>query len=349
MNKRIPELDSLRGIAAVSVVIFHIFMFKPGFNFFKYGVTGVDLFFMISGFVIFMSISQIASAKEFIVNRFSRLFPVYWFCVTFTFLLFLIQSLKIFHNPFSLNLFAIYAANLTMLQNYFGIKDIDGSYWTLLVELQFYALIVLLYQFKLLRHIEKIGFTMLVLILILHIITTPVLRSYNESYFPILNHFPLFFAGIIFYKLFFKLIDQHKGYLIILCCLLLQITLFNHVGKALNFISRMEYIPALMVYFVLFMLLAHHKLMFIVNKYTLFFGKISYPLYVVHQFLTFNFLMPFLINRLGLSIGLAGGISFLIVTILAVMITNFIEIPMRVKFKQFFNKAKDPNFIVVQT
>jgi peptidoglycan/LPS O-acetylase OafA/YrhL len=347
MNKRIPELDALRGVAAISVVIFHTFIYEPGFGLVKYGVTGVDLFFMISGFVIFMSISQIANAREFIVNRFSRLFPVYWSCVTFTFLLFLIQSLKIFHNPFSFKLFIIYAANLTMLQNFFGINDIDGSYWTLLVELQFYALIVLLYQFKLLRNIEKIGIIILVSILIFNIFVSPNKPTHTNPYLPIFNHFPLFFAGIIFYKLYFKLIDQYKGYLIILCCLSLQIALFDHVGKASNFISRIEYIPTLMFYFILFVLLANHKLKFILSKYTLFFGKISYSLYVVHQFLIFNFLMPLLIKRLGLPIGLAGSISFVIVTILAAIITHFIETPMRIKFKQFFNKTKDPDFVPI--
>jgi len=43
-KRRVLELDSLRGIAALSVCFFH-------FGFFKFGIAGVELFFMISGFV----------------------------------------------------------------------------------------------------------------------------------------------------------------------------------------------------------------------------------------------------------------------------------------------------------
>lgn len=55
-SNRYTELDALRGIAALMVVFFHFTMDRPqGQMGFKLGVTGVDLFFIISGFVIFMS------------------------------------------------------------------------------------------------------------------------------------------------------------------------------------------------------------------------------------------------------------------------------------------------------
>ena len=59
---RIRELDSLRGIAALVVLIFHFSLLKPELlAFTKFGVTGVDLFFIISGFVITMSLDRIQS------------------------------------------------------------------------------------------------------------------------------------------------------------------------------------------------------------------------------------------------------------------------------------------------
>src|ERR1044072_9360250 len=86
-SSRIKELDALRGIAALMVVFFHYTFWRPqaklGFNL---GTTGVDLFFMISGFVIFMSLLHINQSKEFVINRISRLYPGYWACVTFTFI-----------------------------------------------------------------------------------------------------------------------------------------------------------------------------------------------------------------------------------------------------------------------
>ena len=70
--KRYQELDALRGIAALFVVLFHFTLNRPEAEYgLKLGVTGVDLFFIISGFVIFMSLTNINSSKEFIVNRVS--------------------------------------------------------------------------------------------------------------------------------------------------------------------------------------------------------------------------------------------------------------------------------------
>jgi peptidoglycan/LPS O-acetylase OafA/YrhL len=351
MNKRIPELDALRGIAAIAVVIFHVFLYKPGYDWVRFGVTGVDLFFMISGFVIFMSISHVANAREFIINRFARLFPVYWTCVTITFVLFLIQYLKVFHYPFSFSLFGVYATNLTMLQNYFGIKDMDGSYWTLLVELQFYTLIVILYQLKLLKQIEKIGLIFLVGILIYSTVFThsSALDKNVAIYAPIINHFSLFFAGIIFYKLYFKLINVYKAFAIILSCFLLQTLIFDHAGKAFNFLTRADYVSTLTVYFIFFMLLAYKKIIFITRKYILFLGKISYPLYVIHQFVSVYFLMPFFVNKLKLPIWMAGSITIIFVIVLAALITNYIEIPMRVKLKKRFTKVRKQDFVAVGT
>jgi len=94
-NSRISVLDSFRGIAAIFVVIYHytvkyseIFIgsnFEPLFLF-VYGEFGVQLFFIISGFVIFKSVRNINSVIEFVFKRFVRLFPTYWFCLCLTFI-----------------------------------------------------------------------------------------------------------------------------------------------------------------------------------------------------------------------------------------------------------------------
>ncbi|EKF7508067.1 acyltransferase, partial [Escherichia coli] len=101
-GKRIYTLDVLRGFAALSVVLWHwqhFFMKKnaasdiiinrqPFYDFFSvfyhYGLYAVELFFMISGFIFFYLYadnihSNKTSAKTFIVNRVSRLYPLYIF------------------------------------------------------------------------------------------------------------------------------------------------------------------------------------------------------------------------------------------------------------------------------
>lgn len=91
--KRIKELDSLRGIAALMVVLYHYtFRFHEKYSYsflydvfnFEYGHLGVELFFMISGFVIYMSIKNINSPLDFLKKRFYRLYPLFWLSLLFT-------------------------------------------------------------------------------------------------------------------------------------------------------------------------------------------------------------------------------------------------------------------------
>ena len=87
-SKRYSELDALRGITVLLVFMFHYVMVtEEHYDWFVWGTTGVDLFFIISGFVISLSIEHVSSAKEFIRNRFARLYPTYWFSVSFTFII----------------------------------------------------------------------------------------------------------------------------------------------------------------------------------------------------------------------------------------------------------------------
>ena len=94
-SARISSLDALRGIAALAVVLYHYtFRYNAlyGHNFsleplsvLKYGHLGVQLFFIISGFVIYLSIENTQSIKKFASNRFARLYPAYWCAVFVTF------------------------------------------------------------------------------------------------------------------------------------------------------------------------------------------------------------------------------------------------------------------------
>ena len=86
-HKRFHELDVLRGVAAVGVVLFHyitrydqLYPRRGDVAFdFEIGSSGPLLFFVISGFVIFMTLSRCTVVSDFTVSRFSRLYPVYAF------------------------------------------------------------------------------------------------------------------------------------------------------------------------------------------------------------------------------------------------------------------------------
>jgi peptidoglycan/LPS O-acetylase OafA/YrhL len=157
MNSRILVLDSFRGLAAVSVMLFHFtFLYNSIYNnlsidfTFKYGFYGVQLFFMISGFVIFMSLNKVTSIKDFFYKRFIRLYPTYWICLIMT---------TLFIVLFPLHLYSVtlkqFLGNLTMVQGLLKIDNIDGSYWSLLPELMFYLMMTIIIKFKLHNKIIK--------------------------------------------------------------------------------------------------------------------------------------------------------------------------------------------------
>ena len=203
---RLNILDALRGIAALGVVLYHyttVYVSKFGFpgstivfldSSANVGRYGVELFFIISGFVISMSIEKTDDIKLFAISRFSRLFPTFWFAVLFTSVFVFISR-----GQFDLSQFI---ANLTMVPNLLGYKNIDGSYWTLLYELVFYFLIGLIFSLKKSISIKYLFlYFLLSVTTLLIVIFTGFILPYKLKVFILFPHFQLFLAGFIFYKL----------------------------------------------------------------------------------------------------------------------------------------------------
>jgi peptidoglycan/LPS O-acetylase OafA/YrhL len=109
-------------------------LFGPLRSVASYGWMGVELFFLISGFVICMS-SWSRSLSEFFVSRVTRLFPAYLFIVALT-----ASVLALWPPQSGSPRLPQVLGNLTMMQTLLGHNHIDDPYWTLLVELKFYLL-----------------------------------------------------------------------------------------------------------------------------------------------------------------------------------------------------------------
>lgn len=84
MKDRILSIQYMRGIAAILVVFFHYrFMLNNRYaqedlgGIFSYGGLGVDLFFMISGYIIAFATRSDSSINNFIVRRIFRIYPAY--------------------------------------------------------------------------------------------------------------------------------------------------------------------------------------------------------------------------------------------------------------------------------
>jgi peptidoglycan/LPS O-acetylase OafA/YrhL len=101
----------------------------------KYGYLGVPLFFMISGYVIPLSIRN-RSVADFAVSRAIRLYPTYWLCAALLVAVPPLLGEWRFHLPAHEVLM-----NVTMVAPWFGARYIDAVFWTLAIELQFYVLV----------------------------------------------------------------------------------------------------------------------------------------------------------------------------------------------------------------
>lgn len=156
---RLAQIDGLRGLAAVLVVAFHFTArYQDKFGFvsapparFDAGLLGVQLFFVISGYVIFMTAERARHPLHFVVSRLSRLFPTFWVCVLLTGgLMWLVRAPM--HPVPLLHLLG----NLTMIPGLLQLTPVDGVYWSLEVELIFYAWMLLLAGSASLRRVEPV-------------------------------------------------------------------------------------------------------------------------------------------------------------------------------------------------
>jgi peptidoglycan/LPS O-acetylase OafA/YrhL len=149
-HDRVYEVDLLRFVAAAAVVVFHYafrgaaadglspLSYPPLMPAAQYGYLGVELFFMISGFVILMSAAD-GSLRRFFVSRVVRLYPAFWACCTLTALALWIGGHPALHVGWRQ-----YLLNLTMLGDFIGTPRVDGVYWSLFVEIRFYLWVALI-------------------------------------------------------------------------------------------------------------------------------------------------------------------------------------------------------------
>src|SRR5688572_1813273 len=171
-----PSLDVLRGIAITIVFFYHTFHFIPIFGF---GWMGVDLFFVLSGFLItdllLVTPKNGNYFRNFYMRRFLRIFPLYYL-VLFVFF-FLSPN---FFSPQNMHEFDFYHQNQfwfwTQLQNWFFVSKGLGPLpyvthlWSLAIEEQFYLIWpVLLFLVKDLKKLRMITIIVIISVLITRI------------------------------------------------------------------------------------------------------------------------------------------------------------------------------------
>lgn len=156
-SRDIRALDGLRAIAALSIVVFHFYL-NQRYEFTAWGqavvnesyflATGVHLFFVLSGFLLFLPYARailhtkpLPSAKRFYTRRALRILPAYFVCLA---VLILVEPRtpgingSLFVEDILTHIFFIHDDFPLFAQ------DIEGPFWTLAVEMQFYLVLPLL-------------------------------------------------------------------------------------------------------------------------------------------------------------------------------------------------------------
>lgn len=316
-SHRIAGLDALRGLAAFSVLLGHytanyhrLYRHSDELLFsYPWAGYGVLLFFMISGFVILMSAERAAGAADFAWARFSRLYPAYWTAVAITF-----TVLALFPLPGRTPSPRLALVNLTMVQNLFGAGNVDGVYWTLHVELYFYAIVFLLLWRRWVRFTDVALIVLVALAALDQLLFRDVTAVWAERARNVLilkNAFA-FLIGVMLYRSMKAPRPWHA--LVVGGCL--AYTFWVN--------PRADFYAALACVALVFLATRGH-LKLLESKPLVFLGTISYPLYLTHQNI------GYVIIRAGYAAGLNPNVSMALATaaalMLAVAITFGVERP----------------------
>lgn len=301
------SLDTIRGIAILFVVISHFltnsYVFNDdditmlgnsSLNFSFFGNTGVILFFFLSGYLIIKSLNNTTSAVSFLIKRLLRIYPTYIFSICFVLIM-----------PFIFDFYPSYNLS-SVLSNVFFVNDffnqifINNVYWSLLVEIRFYFLIAIFYILS--KKIKVIKIEHLLLLLLLLNFTKFFLTGTGSW---LLTWLSVFFIGVFFYQ--YKDCEMSLNrFLFYGLTISISILIFRDFSSFLSMIICM-------LIFVLFISKDY------TNKVLIFFGKISYSLYLLHvpigysmlYFMTKNISQEFVITKILITTVICIAISIL--------------------------------------
>lgn len=347
---RLRVLDGLRFLAALSVVIFHLVAVagrgsgtvrtvdiwgeppQQVFGWFWvvacFGWTGVNLFFLISGFVICMS-SWGRGAGRFAVSRIVRLFPAYWAAIGLT-----TACVLVFPAVFRRLPWKDILLNLTMQQQSFGVASVDAVYWTLVVELKFYLLFMIVIWLGL-TYRTAVGFCLLWTVASAIALEAKVPLLLNAILVPTVSHY--FVAGVAMY-----LIYRFGPNLILYAIVGYSWIVAMHYDFNLWPLTvGLPTWPAMVLIsasFAVMLLLALHKLEWLRWRGLTALGATTYPLYLLHYTIgtTLVFLM---VRNLDLPPYAILGIALTSLVVLSWMVHRLVERPLAPILKRHLERA----------
>lgn len=297
-SERYAYIDFLRGLAALLVIyqhtaevavrsgipnsldtsIVHLLTQTIGF-----GEIGVCIFLMVSGFVVPLSLYRYPShpIRTFVLHRICRLYPAYWMSVLLG-VIFVWWRFGDSYGGRDIE-WATMAMNMSMMQTFFGVENVMPHYWTLTLELVFYAACVGLYMTRKLGSNKAIIGFFIAFILIRQGMRppVPVVSSLAWDVWSYMRYVGFMFFGLLYRKWLLEG-DKTAGRY---AAMLLLMTLLVFAGK--GFLHPLN-LPSNYLHSLFSQLLALS--IFVVftcfyrpnNRLSNFLGSISYSLYLFH-------------------------------------------------------------------
>jgi peptidoglycan/LPS O-acetylase OafA/YrhL len=326
-QKTLNHIQFLRGISVLLVFFYHLKL-----EYFNYGFLGVDIFFVISGFVISSMIyHEIETTKKFnfynfYVKRFKRIYPVLLFILSISFILVIFfQPLELFLNNFNVYIKSLFGISnfyyLSLTKDYFDtvFDDPFAHTWSLGIELQFYIFFPLV-LFCLLKYIS---FFRNIFILVLLIIIGICFSNFFQESIKLIFYSPLFrFWEFLIGTLTFFLTNKLKfknNYLSLLVFFVLLF--FILIPKN---ISLPNIILVTCIFTSIFILSYRNNKneifnYLVENKFLIFLGNASYSFYLWHLPIIYFYDLYFLDSLLRVPL------LFSIILLLSYLSFKFVE------------------------
>jgi peptidoglycan/LPS O-acetylase OafA/YrhL len=302
LKNYIKHLDGIRAISVISVIIYHAKIDISGSQVLSGGYLGVDLFFVISGYIIAYVITKEFEIKnnfsllDFIDRRIRRIFPVILFSILIFQIPFFVSLIPSSLSSYAESINSIFLFNTNFHFNYINQQYGDDSslekpflhMWSIALEFQFYFFISFLYLIFFKYFKESYILFLIVIIFILSLIYCEVnykINSISNFYLPFPRFWEFLLGIILLYFEKKKLLQNRKKYyfilpsigmLIILVCLIL----FNNNSQHPSILTLVPLFGlALLLLFIRHNIFLQNLLNhYILNKI----GKISFSLYVIH-------------------------------------------------------------------
>lgn len=333
---KLRYIDALRGIAIIAVIMVHTGLYGSNIypsiikNVISNGARGVQLFYIASAFTLFLSYNyrkekERYHKRNFFIRRFFRIAPMYYIGIVYYLFQDGLGARYWLGDAESIGIGNV-ISNILFVHgvNPYWINSLVPGGWSITVEMTFYAFIPLLIT-KISNTNQAISFTMVSLFLsivlnfIFHkfpLITHERLwNDYLFLYFP--SQIAIFGLGIIAYFIIIKKNVKVNGKNLFAIFILFVSNLFlgiipNHFTWGL-------------VFFVLIISLSKYENVLLVNKLSVFFGKISYSGYLVH-FAVLHWLAKYnMVDFIGTKSTLGSMLNFICRLMIVLFLTSAVS------------------------